>query len=1143
MLDKIKEFKPSSWSINNKVSIYVLTVIITLVGLGSYMGLPKEKFPDIVIPTIFVSTVNAGASPSDMETLVTRPLEKKIRSISGIKKVTSNSLQDYSVITVEFNTDVEVSDALQKVKDKIDEARDDRPDDLTEEPTAKEVDISEVPIMYVNISGDFEVNQLKKYADELQDQIESLKEINRVDIVGALEREFQVNLDMYKMEAAKITTADVERAIASENMTIPAGQLTTGTMKRTIRVQGEIKKASDLKNIIVKSSTGAPVYLRDIAVIKDTYAERESYARLDHKNVITLNVIKRSGENLIESADKIRGVVADLQENHFPDKLKITISGDMSKETKHTVNELINTIIIGFVLVVLILMFFMGVTNAIFVGLSVPLSCFIAFMVLGGIGFSMNMIVLFSFLLALGIVVDDAIVVIENTHRIYDNGKVPIVGAAKQAAGEVFLPVFTGTITTLAPFVPLAFWGGIIGKFMYFLPITLIITLLASLVVAYIINPVFAVDFMRPHHKTPKGIPFRVKYKGFIISSIIMAVMAAIFHITGAHGLGNFAIFMILLSALYRFVLLGLIEKFQEKVWPKFQRGYEKVLSAILTGRRPYYLFAATVLLFFGTFFIIGIAKPKVGFFPKGEPNFVYVFLTMPVGTDVAVTDSVTKEIEKRVYSVIGDSNPLVESVISNVAVGASDPADNDFTTASNKGRVAIAFVEYAQRNGASTTKIMGKIRDAVQGIAGAQITVDQERNGPPTGKPINIELSGQDYDQLAQVSEAFRRHLDSLQIPGIEELKSDLVASKPEIIINVDRERAQREGLSTAQIGSEIRTAIFGKEASTIKDNEDEYSIQLRYLPEQRENLDEVMNLKITYRDMGMGGIIRQVPLSSVASYAFTNSYGGIKRKNGKRVITISSNVLAGYTPNEIIPSIIAAGKNFKFPADVSFSLTGEQEDQKESMSFLGNAMLISLGIILLVLVTQFNSIGKPLIILSEVIFSVIGVLLGFIIFDMEISVIMTGIGIVALGGIVVRNGIVLVEFMDELKMRGYKTRKAIIEAGKIRMTPVILTATATMLGLIPLAIGFNINFVTMFTELNPHIYLGGDSVKFWGPLSWTIIFGLSFATFLTLILVPAMYYMVYTGDVKRKRIATNIKAGSKKGKKRLEQTPTIMN
>ena len=1102
MLEKFKEFKPSSWAIDNRTSIYVITIIISLAGIFSYNNMPKERFPEIVIPTIYVNTIYPGTSPSDIENLITKPIEKQIKAISGVKKLTSTSVQDFSIVIVEFDTDVNVPTAKQKVKDAVDKSRNDLPTDLTREPNVIEVDFSEQPMLYINISGDFDLNKLKKFADRIEDEVETLKEITRVDIVGALDREIQINVDMYKLQAATLTMGDVSNAIAYENVTVSGGQVKMDGMTRAISVSGEIKNVKEIENIVVRSMTGAQVYLKDIAEIKDGFKEKESYARLEHKNVITLNVIKRSGENLIEASDKIAAIMARLEKEEFPKDLKITLTGDQSGQTRLVLHELINTIIIGFILVTLVLMFFMGVTNAVFVALSVPLSMFLAFLVMPSIGFTMNMMVLFSLLLALGIVVDDAIVVIENTHRIFNNGKVPIIQAAKQATGEVFLPVLSGTLTTLAPFVPLAFWGGIVGKFMFFLPITLIITLLASLLVAYIINPVFASDFMKHEEKgeVKKG------YKGLIIGIVLFLVFAVLFYVSGHAGLGNFALFFMLLMVLHRFILDKLIKGFQQKVWPGVQNIYERIVTWSLKGWRPVGLLFSTILLLILSFVFTAIRAPKVVFFPKSDPNFVYVYVTLPIGTDVAYTDSITHIVEDRVYKVVGDSNTLVSSIISNVAIGATDPTDGDRTTAPNKGKVSVSFVEFAKRKGQSTAVYLDKIREAVKGIPGAEITVDQERNGPPVGKPISIEIYGDDFTELANASNGIKRYLDSLQIGGVEELKSDLQNNKPELVVDIDRERANREGIFTGQIGSEMRTAVYGKEVSKFRDDNDDYPIMLRMVESQRNDIDALLNMKITYRDMTTFGI-RQVPLSSVAKVHYQNTYGGIKRKNQKRLITLSSNVLNGYNPNEVVANVTAAIEKFPKPDAVVVKMAGEQEDQKESQDFLQLAMLISVGLIFMTLMLQFNSISKTMLIISEVVLSLIGVLLGFSIFKMEISIVMTGVGIVALAGIVVRNGILLVEFTDLLREQGMETKQAIIQAGKTRMTPVILTATATMLGLVPLAVGFNIDFESLFTHFDPHIYFGGDNVAFWGPLSWTMIFGLGFATFLTLILVPAMY------------------------------------
>jgi multidrug efflux pump subunit AcrB len=1105
MLEKFKEFKPSSWAIDNKTTIYLLTIFITLAGILSYQSIPKEQFPDIVIPTIYVSTVYPGTSPEDMENLVTKPLEKQMKSIAGVKKITSNSIQDFSNVIIEFNTSVNVPIAKQKVKDAVDKAKKDLPNNLPADPNVMEVEFSEMPILFVNIAGNYSLSDLKTYAEDLQEKIEGLREITRVDIVGALDREIQIDVDIYKMQASKFTMGDIERAVMYENMTISGGGVNMGNVKRSLSVSGEFKSVDEIKNLVVSSQSGSKVYLKDIADVRDGFKEQESYGRLDHKNVITLNVIKRGGENLINASDKINAIVDEMKESKLPKDLSVVITGDQSRTTRVTLHDLINTIIIGFILVTIILMFFMGVTNAIFVGLSVPLSMFIAFLILPGIDFTMNMIVLFSFLLGLGIVVDDAIVVIENTHRIFDNGKVPIKIAAKKAAGEIFLPVLSGTATTLAPFVPLAFWGGVIGKFMHYLPITLIITLTASLVVAYIINPVFAVDFMKPHddqHHKPKW------NKGLKITTVIFLALATLFYISGSFGMGNFTITLLLIYFLFKFVLEGAIRHFQEKTWPKAQTKYANFLTWALA--RPKAILFSTLALLVLSFMVTGLRKPKVVFFPKAEPNFVYVYATLPVGTSARATDSVAKIIEEKVYKVIGEDNPLVESIITNVAIGANESRE-DRAPYSHKAKVGIGFVEFAKRNGQSTTAILDQVRAEVKGIPGVQIAVDQEQSGPPTAKPISIEINGEEFDDLIVASMRMKDFLDAAQIPGVEELKTDLQLNKPEIKIKINRERANREGISMGQIGSEIRKAVFGLDnPSKFRDGADEYPIQVRYKKDQRNDIEALRNLIITYRDMNMGGMIRQVPLSAFADVEYTSTYAGIKRKNQKRVVTLESNVLTGYNPNEVVGKIQAKAAQFTdLPAGVSVNLAGEQEEQKETAAFLGSALMISLALIVLILIMQFNSIGRTVIILSEIIFSVIGVLLGLAIFNMDIVIVMTGVGIVALAGIVVRNGILLVEFTDILREQGMGLREAVIEAGRVRMTPVLLTATATILGMIPLAIGLNIDFVTLFTDLDPKIHFGGDSVAFWKPLSWTIVFGLSFATFITLIVVPVMYMM----------------------------------
>ncbi len=1118
-----KNFKPTTWSIKNRTSIYLLMLFLSLAGIYQFVTLPKEQFPDIVIPTIFVQTIYVGNSPKDIENLVTKPIEKQIKGITGAKinKTTSISQQDFSAITIEFSTDVSTDVALQKVKDAVDKAKTDLPNDLTQEPNVLEVSFSDQPIMYVNVSGDYDLMQLKKYADDLKDKLEELPQLNRVDLVGAPEREFQINVNNYLMQSAGITFNDIAQAVKNENLDISGGLIDIGNMQRNLQLKGQFKNVYDIQQIVVRNFQGQPIYLKDIASIKDTIKTRESYARLNGQNVITLNIIKRAGENLIETSDLVKKTVAEMQATNFPKDLKTVVTGDQSIATRTSFNDLVNSIVIGFVLVLIILMFFMGVTNAFFVALSVPLSMFVAFVFLPGADLivgthvTLNFIVLFALLFGLGIIVDDAIVVIENTHRIFvqAKGKLTSLKSAEMAAGEIFIPVLAGTLTTLAPFFPLLFWPGIIGKFMVYLPTMLIFTLTASLIVAFIMNPVFAVDFMN-HPEGEAKKPSRIFRNPVFWVAILIGI---VLDFSGYTFAGNILLFLAILVIFNRFVLDKWIHGFQNRILPWIMSHYESLLRWALKGTRPVWLLVSTFILLavsiVGIVVAVNSGRVAVQFFPKGNPNQIYVYLKLPVGTNVEYTDSVTKILEKRVDHVLGiengKTNPIVESVITNVAIGAGDPMQGDRSTHSELGRIQVSFVEYAKRNGVATSPILDSIRSVMKGIPGAEITVDQEQNGPPTDPPVNIEVASENFDDLTHTAVALKNYLDSIRVPGVEELKMDVDLNNPEITLKVNREKALIQGVSTGQIGQEIRTALFGNEVSKIKEGEDEYKIQLRNNELQRKSLDEILNMNIVFRDFASGGAIKSVPISSLVDVDYTSTLGSVKRKDQKRMITLRSNVLNGFTPtavNEVLAGYIKS-YNSQLPPGVTIRQTGEGEQQAETVAFLGKALAIALMLILVILVIQFNSISKPVIILTEIIFSVIGVLLGFAITGMDISAVMTGMGIVGLAGIVVKNAILVIEFADELRSRGYKTREAVIQAGKIRIIPVLLTAMAAILALIPLGIGFNIDFISLFSSLNPHIFFGGDNAVFWKPLSWTIIFGLAFAFFMTLIIVPSMY------------------------------------
>mgnify|MGYP000439186696 CR=1 FL=1 len=1097
-----KEFKISSLSIDNRTTVYLMTVLITLMGVFSYLTLPKEQFPEVQIPTFNIVTIYAGASPADVENLITRPIEQELKGIDGVDEISSVSKQATSVITIEFETSKDKLVAQQEVNDAVDKARTELPQQLTQEPSVDDINPSDQPILNVNLSGNFDIVDLKQYAKDIQDKVESLPGINEAQIVGGLEREIQINTDMAKMQATGITFPQISQAIAQKNVTISGGGLDLGRMEHAVRVDGKVDSAKHLKNLILQNARGSDVYLKDIAEIKGGFADRESYARLGGEPVITVNVKKQGGANLIEATDRTQAAIQDMQQTTLPEGLNITYTGDRSNDTRQSVSNLFNTVIMGFLFVVVVLMFIMGVENAIYVGLAIPLSSLIAFAVMPSLGFSINIVVLFALILGLGIVVDNAIVIVENIYRYINERDYSKIEAAKRAAGEIALPVITGTLTTIAPFVPLLFWGGIIGKFMVYLPITMILTLVASLVVALVINPVFAASFMEKEDGNGGKDEHNGDNTGLWIGGGIFAALAGIFYLFGNWFVGNLLLFLYGLYLVERFVLKPLIAKFNESVLPRIQENYKAAIAWILEGNRPWYTLGGAVAGLVMSVVLLGIVSPKVVFFSESQPNFVYIYNKMPVGTDLETTNEVTKEIEDRVFEVIGRDNPIVKSVISNVAVGAAARSDMDKTQSANKSKVSISFVDYQYRQGVSTQKILNDIRKNLRGIPSAEIVVEQEQSGPPTGKPVNIEIAGEDFDRLVSLSNKLQQYIASQNITGIEELKSDLQVNNPEILVDIDEVKANSYNINNAQLGSQIRTALLGVPVSTFREGEDEYDITLRAQKEDRSNITRLMNMQVPTA----GGMI---PISAVADAKYTKSYGSINRIDLQRVVTLSSNVLEGYNANEINAQIRTALQDFEVPEGYSVALTGQQEDQAETMNFLSVALVAAVLLIFLTLVAQFNSIGKPLIIMSQVVFSLIGVFIGFATFGMNISVVLTGMGIIAVAGIVVKNGIILVDYTDILRNEGKDLREAVIEGGRVRLNPVILTAASTILGLFPLAIGLNIDFYGLFASLDPNIYFGGDSAAFWGALAWTIIFGLGFATLLTLFLVPSMYYI----------------------------------
>jgi multidrug efflux pump len=1111
-----KEFSISSFALTNRTSMMFLAFLISVMGIMTYINLPKDSYPEIEQPTIYVGTPYPGNSPVDMENLVTRPIEKELNTISEIDNIKSTSVQDYSTIVIEFDPKTSVEDALSKVKDAVDRAQPELPEDLPADPNVFELNFSEFPIFNINLSGDFKLEELKRYAEYLEDEIEKLSEISKVEIRGIDEKELKIKVDPYELEARKLNFSDLENAIQAENITLSGGNMLDDGIRRNIRVVGEFSDPKQLEEIVVKNEKGNIVYLKDIAKVEFDYKERQSYARLRKEQVVMVDVIKRSGENLLIATDKVNAILANAKEDVFPKGLNVSITNDQSSFTKEMVSSMENNIISGVLVVVGVLMLFLGIRNAYFVGIAIPLSMFLSFLILGWMGYTINMMVLFGLIMALGMLVDNGIVVVENVYRLYEEGY-DLVSATKLGVGEIAWPIISSTATTLAAFLPLAMWPGIMGQFMKYLPITLIVVLSSSLFVALIVTPVVASLFMK--HEGAGGSASKRVLR--IVGAL--TVVGILFIGLKVFWLGNLLIAGALLTLLNVYVFAPATHKFQTKFLPRLENGYSRAIVFALRGKNPILFFGGTIFTLVLSVALLIVFPPKVLYFPLNEPKYINVFIEYPSGTDIEVTNKLSKEIEDQVIISVKPYESIVESVIGNVGQGTGDPGDPSnigMSDTPNKARITINFVDFKYRNGQSTTAIMNELRNTVGQRPGVTVTVDKNADGPPSGKPIHLEVSGDDYATLVKLSDDLKKKIIESDIQGIEKLKSDLETGKPELLVEIDREKARRFGLSTYSVANEIRTSLYGKEVSKLKLGEDDYEIQVRLDDKYRYDIDALMNKSITFRDQ-TNGKISQVPISSIATAELSSSYGSVRRKDLKRVITLSSNVLAGYNATEINNQIKAILDDYKMPPGYSFKFGGEQEKQMEEMSFLSGALLFAVFIIFLIIVAQFNKITAPLIIMTSVLFSTIGVFLGLVIFRMDFVVIMTMVGLISLAGVVVNNAIVLIDFI-ELKKKRLKEEMGIdklpmnvimdtiAEAGKTRLRPVLLTAITTVLGLVPLAIGINIDFIKFFTEYNADFYIGGDSVMFWSPLSWTIIHGLTFATLITLIVVPVMYLLV---------------------------------
>lgn len=1112
---KQREFKLTTLALKNRNTIFMLTGVIILFGLFSYRSLPKELFPEIVLPTVLVRTVYPGNPPLDIENLITRPIEKEVEGVKGIKEITSTSTQDASLIFVEFNTDVDIKIALQDVKDAVDKAKSELPNDLLQDPLVEDIDFSEFPIININLSGDYSIEELKQYAEYLEDKIESVSEISKVEIRGVDEREIKVNVDLLKLEAYELTFDDIEFAISQENVSISGGEIKLGDTRRSVRTVGEFEDIAELENIIIKRDAQDVVYLKDLAEVVDGYEEAKTYSRLDEQSVVSVQVIKKSGENLLAATDRIFEILDESRASGgIPKEMTVTLTNDQSETIRMQLSNLENSMIMGVIFVILVLFYFLGTRNALFVGLAIPMSMFLSFIILSMLGYKINLIVLFALILALGLLVDNAIVVVENIYRYVDKGYAPFE-AARVAVGEVAYPIITSTATTLAAFLPLAFWGGITGEFMKNLPITLIIVLISSLFVALIIIPVFSATFIKIGPDRKNNMPN--KKRGYLIAISLMA-LGGLFYLAGWNSIGSLAIIFGLIGLLNTAFFNRAEQWFQEVFLVWLEGIYLRILTFSLRKYNPLFFFGGTFLLLIFAIVFFMARDVNVVFFPENEPSYINVITEMPIGTDVTATNTFVFELEKDIEEIIAPYREMgiVKSLLTTVGVG-----NEQFETGSvpNKALSTVSFVEYEFRQGVVTSEVMRAMSDQLLGrYPGVKLSIEKDDSGPPAGDPISIEIAGDEFEELLAVTDSILRLIDESGIQGIEGLSMDLEIGKPELLVRLDRDKLRRYGLSTYQVANTLRTALFGREVSDFKVGEEEFPINMRLKEEYRYNAASLLNINVSFMEDGQ---TIQIPLSAVADVEYRSTYGAVKRKDLNRVITLSSNVIEGYNATRINEELGTLLSGYSFPEGYEFSFGGEQQEQKESMAFLSRAMLIAVILILVILVTQFNSLVKPLIIIASVLFSTIGVFGGIATFKMSFVVVMTGIGIVSLAGVVVNNAIVLIDYIELLKRRkreelGLKegeflpvsaATECVIEGGRTRLRPVLLTAITTVLGLIPLAIGLNIDFGGLLREFKPNIYFGGDMVIFWGPISWTVIFGLTFATFLTLVIVPVMY------------------------------------
>jgi multidrug efflux pump len=1013
-------------SLKRQATVLALLVLIVIAGLYCYITLPRESFPDITIPYVFVTTTYEGVAPQDMEELITIPIERKIKGLSDVEEIRSTSAEGISTVAVKFLPTVDIDDAVQKVRDKVDQAKGDLPSDVPDDPVIQEVNFSDWPVIRVVLSGPFSLRRLQKFAEELEDPIESIQGVLDARLSGGLEREIHVEFDLDRVGAYNVPFSSLINAVTQSNVNMPGGSMDIGEAKYLVRVPEDFKHPSEIFSIVAFVRDGKPVYLRDLAFIQDSFKDPLTRSRINGQKSVTLAVQKRSGQNIVRVTDEVKRVVEEMRPL-LPPSLTIDLTSDMSNDVRLMVSDLENNILTGLILVLAVIFTFIGGRSAIFIALAIPYSMFLTFSLLTGFDITLNMVVLFSLILALGMLVDNGIVIVENIYRHMQDGS-PREEAARVATDEVAWPVITSTLTTLGAFFPMLFWPGIMGEFMGYLPQTLIMALSASLFVALVINPV--------------------------------------------------------LSARYQTAKPRIFEKKKRLKEPLVKRFYLSLLIWALNHRIIVILTAFALLV--GSILAFEIFGKGTEFFPESEPRRAYINIKAPEGTNLDTSDNLVAQAEE-IVSKYED----IRYVISNIGSIGGDPFSQG-GTGTHINRVALDFKDFHERSMPSS-EIVKEIREkALNAIRGAEVQVEKEEEGPPTGPPVNIEITGKDIYVLGDLSARVRKKIKD--IPGLVDLKDNFVRGKPEIRVQVDKEKAALLGLDTYTIAYTVKAAINGVKVGVFREGKDEYDIIARLPDKDRHSMESLKRITVS----GPRG--EPIPLTSLAKVSLASGVGAIMRLDQKRIVTISGDV-SGRLANDIIRDIDSRlSEGFDWPRGYSYRFTGEQKEQQKAADFLSKAFVAALFLIFIILITQFNSFVTPFIVLASVLLSLIGVFFGLLVTGTAFGIIMTGIGVISLAGVVVNNAIVLIDYYNQLMAKGLASSEALKQAGMVRFRPVMLTAITTILGLLPMAIGISFDFRKLAWDI------GGESSQWWGPMAVAVIFGLAVATVLTLVVLPVL-------------------------------------